>query len=132
MKIIGRTSVLLGLITCVLASCAESNPSVTLPLAGKWQWSNTNPAATGTISEAKLACLGEADEIQSLISKCSTVKPKACEGVGDNVTIAMCNYSNSITKNNCSVGRMSIPKEEIMDGCIAARGWKQIWVQPEG
>ena len=45
------------------------------------------------------------------------------------VAKAMCQYSNSTTKNMCSVGRMAIPKQEIVDGCIAARGWKQEWAK---
>ena len=47
----------------------------------------------------------------------------------DNVTKAMCQYSNSTTTNMCSGGRMAIPKQEIVDGCIATSGWKQEWAK---
>lgn len=84
------------------------------------------------MDQDKATCSAEADAIQSRLSQCNVAPPKDCERLTDNVAKAMCQYSNSTTKNMCSVGRMAIPKQEIVDGCIAARGWKQVWVKTSG
>jgi hypothetical protein len=125
-KIAALTLTTLGLASCV------GTPSATLPILGNWQWSNTNTAYASTIDQDKLACSVEADAIQSRLSQCGTVQPQNCDTLTDNTAKAMCQYSNSTTKNMCSVGRMAIPKQEIVDGCIAARGWKQVWVKAGG
>ena len=119
----------LGVLT--LASCAGS-PSTTLPMSGQWQWVNTNASYANSLDQDKLACSVEADAIRSRLSQCETVQPQNCDNLTDNTAKAMCQYSNSTTKNMCSLGRMAIPKQEIIDGCVAARGWKQVWVKPVG
>lgn len=119
----------LTLAVLTLASCAGS-PSATLPMTGQWQWANTNISYGNTVDQDKMSCSVEADAIQSRLSQCNTVQPQNCDNLTDNTAKAMCQYSNSTTKNMCSVGRMTIPKQEIVDGCIAARGWKQVWVKP--
>jgi hypothetical protein len=121
----------LSLAVLTLASCAGS-PSTTLPMSGQWQWVNTNTSYASTLDQDKLACSIEADAIKSRLSQCETVQPQNCDNLTDNTAKAMCQYSNSTTKNMCSVGRMAIPKQEIVDGCIAARGWKQVWVKSVG
>ncbi len=121
----------LALTTLALASCAGT-PSATLPMTGQWQWVNTNTSYANTLDQDKLACSAEADAIQSRLSQCATVQPQNCDSFTDSTAKAMCQYSNSTTKNLCSVGRMVIPKQEIVDGCIAARGWKQVWVKTGG
>jgi hypothetical protein len=121
----------LALAALALASCAGT-PSATLPMSGNWQWANTNTAYASTIDQDKLACSVEADAIQGRLSQCGTVQPQNCDSLVDNTAKAMCQYSNSTTKNLCSVGRMAIPKQEIVDGCVAARGWKQVWVKAGG
>jgi hypothetical protein len=115
-------------LSLALASCAGT-PSATLPMTGQWQWVNTNTSYANTLDQDKLACSAEADAIQSRLSQCGTVQPQNCDSLTDNTAKAMCQYSNSTTKNLCSVGRMAIPKQEIVDGCIGARGWKQVWVK---
>lgn len=114
--------------TLALASCAGS-PSATLPMSGKWQWTNTTASYSKTVDQDKMSCSVEADTIKSRLSQCNTVQPQNCDSLTDNSAKAMCQYSNTTTKNMCSVGRMAIPKQEIVDGCIAARGWKQVWVK---
>lgn len=120
---------MLSVTAIALASCAGS-PSAILPMSGKWQWANTNASYANTLEQDKMACSVEADAIQSRLSQCNTIQPQNCDSLADNTAKAMCQYSNSTTKNMCSVGRMAIPKQEIVDGCLAARGWKQVWVKP--
>jgi hypothetical protein len=125
----------LALATFALASCSGSQsgtPSATLPVSGKWQWVNTNASYAQTVEQDKATCSTEADAIQSRLSQCNAAPPSDCEKLADNAAKAMCQYSNSTTKNMCSVGRMAIPKQEIVDGCIAARGWKQVWAKAGG
>lgn len=126
-----NTILALSFTTLALASCA-STPSATLPMSGQWQWANTNFSYTNTVDQDKMSCSVEADAIQSRLSQCNTVQPQNCDSLTDNTAKAMCQYSNSTTKNMCSVGRMAIPKQEIIDGCVAARGWKQVWVKTGG
>jgi hypothetical protein len=114
-----------------LASCSGT-PSATLPMSGRWEWVNTNAAYANTLDQDKLACSVEADAIQGRLSQCGTVQPQNCDSLTDNTAKAMCMFSNSTTKNMCSVGRMAIPKQEIVDSCITARGWKQVWVKTGG
>jgi len=114
-----------------LASCAGT-PSATLPMSGHWQWVNTNTSYANSLDQDKLACSAEADAIQDRLSQCNTVQPQNCDSLTDSTAKAMCMFSNSTTKHMCSVGRMAIPKQEIVDGCIAARGWKQVWVKTGG
>lgn len=114
--------------TFLLTSCA-STPSATLPMSGRWQWVNANASYTRSVDEDRVTCSAEADAVQSRLSKCNVAPPTDCEKLADNVSKAMCQYSNSTIKNFCSVGRMAIPKQEIVDGCISARGWKQVWVK---
>lgn len=114
----------------VLSSCA--GPSATLPMAGSWQWVNTNPSYSISLGQDKMTCAAEADSINARLRQCNSVPPQDCNKLSDNTAKAMCQYSNSTTKNMCSVGRMAIPKQEIVDGCIAARGWKQVWVKTGG
>ena len=121
----------LSSVTLALASCAGT-PSATLPMSGHWQWVNTNTSYASTLDQDKLACSAEADAIQGRLSQCKTVQPQNCDSLNDSTAKAMCMFSNSTTKNMCSVGRMAIPKQEIVDGCIAARGWKQVWVKTGG
>lgn len=121
----------LALTTIGLASCAGT-PSATLPMSGQWQWMNTNASYANTLDQDKMTCSSEADAIQSRLSQCNIVQPQNCDNLTDNTAKAMCQFSNSTTKNMCSVGRMAIPKQEIVDGCIAARGWKQAWVKAGG
>jgi hypothetical protein len=130
---INRLSKLVAVATLslALASCAGT-PSATLPTSGSWQWVNTNTSYANTLDQDKLACSAEADAIQSRLSQCGTVQPQNCDSLADNVAKATCQYSNSTTKNICSVGRVMIPKQEIIDGCIGARGWKQVWVKTGG
>ena len=111
-----------------LASCAGS-PSATLPMSGKWQWTNMNTSYANTVDQDKMSCSVEADAIQSRLSQCNTVQPQNCDTLTDNTAKAMCQYSNSTTKNICNVGRMNIPKQEIIDGCVSARGWTQAWIK---
>jgi hypothetical protein len=118
----------LSLTTLALTSCADT-PSATLATSGKWQWTNTSVPYPNTLDQDKMSCSVEADAIQSRLSQCGTVQPQNCDSLIDSVAKAMCQYSNSTTKNICSVGRMAIPKQEIVDGCIAARGWKQVWMK---
>lgn len=121
----------LALTSLTLASCSGT-PSATLPMSGGWQWVNTNASYASTLDQDKLACSVEADAIQGRLNQCGTVQPQNCDNLTDNVAKAMCQFSNSTTKNMCSVGRMAIPKQEIVDGCIAARGWKQVWAKTGG
>ena len=114
-----------------LAGCSGA-PSATLPMAGHWQWGNSNPGYSLTLEQDKATCSGEADAILARIGQCNAVPPTDCSPLADHVARAMCEYSNSTTRNMCSVGRMSIPKAEVVDGCIAARGWKQAWVKSSG
>lgn len=114
-----------------LASCSGT-PSATLPMSGQWQWMNANASYALSMEQDRAACAAEADVIRSRLSQCNVAPPTDCEMLSDNVAKAMCQYSNSTTKNMCSVGRMAIPKQEIVDGCIAARGWKQVWVKTGG
>jgi hypothetical protein len=111
-----------------LAACS-STPSVTLPMSGSWQWINTNTSYARSFVQDQATCSSEADSIQARMSQCSAAPPSDCDQLTDNVAKAMCQYSNSTTKSMCSVGRMAIPKQEIVDGCIAARGWKQEWAK---
>lgn len=117
-----------ALVTAMLPSCSGT-PSATLPMSGQWQWVNTNVSYAQSLDQDKATCSAEADAIQSRLSQCNIAPPTDCEKLTDSVSKAMCQYSNSTTKNLCSVGRMAIPKQEIVDGCIAARGWKQVWVK---
>jgi hypothetical protein len=119
------------LTTVLLTSCA-STPSATLPMSGRWQWVNANASDTRSVDEDRATCSAEADAIQSRVGQCNVAPPTDCEKLTDNVAKTMCQYSNSTTKNLCSVGRMAIPKQEIVDGCIAARGWKQVWAKAAG
>jgi hypothetical protein len=121
----------LSVIALTLTSCSGT-PSATLPMSGKWQWANTNASYADTLDQDKIACAVEADAIQSRLSQCNTAQPQDCDNIADNTAKAMCQYSNATTKNMCSVGRMAIPKQEIVDGCVAARGWKQVWVKSGG
>lgn len=114
-----------------LASCSGT-PSATLPMAGSWQWVNTKASYAATLEQDKMTCSAEADSINARLRQCNNVPPQDCGKLIDNTAKAMCQYSNSTTKNMCSVGRMAIPKQEIVDGCIAARGWKQVWVKTGG
>lgn len=126
-----QTILALSFTTLILASCSGT-PSATIPMTGQWQWANNNASYANTVDQDKLACSGEADAIQSRLSQCSTVQPQNCDSLTDSTAKAMCQFSNSTTKNMCSVGRMAIPKQEIVDGCIAAKGWKQVWVKTGG
>lgn len=112
-------------------SCADppGMPLSRMPVNGGWQWVNTNTSYAQSVDQDKATCSVEADAIRSRLSQCNVAPPTDCEKLTDNVAKAMCQYSNSTTKNMCSVGRMAIPKQEIVDGCIAARGWKQVWVK---
>lgn len=121
----------LAMSALALTSCSGT-PSATLPMSGQWQWVNTNASYANTLVQDKMACSVEADAIQGRLSQCGTVQPQNCDSLTDNVAKAMCQYSNSTTKNMCSVGRMGIPKQEIVDGCVAARGWKQVWIKTGG
>ena len=121
----------MSLASVALASCSGT-PNATLPMSGQWQWVNTNVSYANALDQDKLACSAEADAIQGRLSQCSTVQPQNCDSLTDNTAKAMCQFSNLTTKNMCSVGRMAIPKQEIVDGCIAARGWKQVWVKTSG
>jgi len=121
----------LPVVVMTLASCS-TGPSATLPMSGGWQWVNTNTLYALSLDQDKATCSAEADAIQSRLSRCNAAPPADCERLTDNVSKAMCQYSNSTTKNMCSVGRMAIPKQEIVDGCITARGWKQVWVKAGG
>lgn len=123
-----HTILALSFTTLALVSCA-STPNATLPMSGQWQWINANASYANTVDQDKMSCSVEAGAIQSRLSQCGTVQPQNCESLMDNTAKAMCQYSNSTTKNMCSVGRMAIPKQEIVDGCVGARGWKQIWIK---
>lgn len=107
-------------------------PASKMPFAGGWQWVNTNVSYAKSVDQDKSTCSAEADAIQSRLSQCNVAPPSDCEKLTDNVTKAMCLYSNSTNKNMCSVHRMAIPKQEIVDGCISALGWKQVWVKASG
>lgn len=130
---IGARATILPLLaaTVLLTSCASA-PSATLPISGRWQWVNTNASYALSVDQDKVTCSIEADAIQSRLGQCNVAAPTDCEKLSDNVSKAMCQYSNSTTKSMCSVGRMAIPKQEIVDGCIDARGWKQVWVKAGG
>ncbi len=129
---IGARATILPLLaaTVLLTSCASA-PNATLPISGRWQWVNTNASYALSVDQDKVTCSIEADAVQSRLSQCNSAPPTDCEKLSDNVSKAMCQYSNSTTKNMCSVGRMAIPKQEIVDGCLAARGWKQVWVKAD-
>jgi hypothetical protein len=116
----------LTLAALALASCT---PSVTLSMSGRWQWDNSNSQYARSLDQDKLSCSREADAIQERLNQCGTVQQQDCDSWTDTVDKAMCQYSNVTTKNMCSVGRMTIPKVEIVDGCIAAFGWKQVWTK---
>ncbi len=126
-----RSLAALALVGLALTSCSGT-PSATLPMSGRWQWANTIASYPQSLDQDKATCSREADAIQLRVSLCSSLLPSDCERVSDNVTKAMCQYSNATTKNMCSVGRMEIPKQEIVDGCVAARGWKQVWIKNGG
>ena len=111
-----------------LASCSGT-PSATLPMSGLWEWGNVDASYVPTLNQDRQVCVAEAEGILSQLRQCATIKPQNCGGLTDNVAKAMCQYANSTTKNMCSVGRITIPKQEIVDGCISARGWKQAWVK---
>jgi hypothetical protein len=119
-------------IAALFVSACSGTPSATLPMSGNWQWVNTSASYALLLDQDKATCSAEADAIQSRLSQCNTAQPQNCDSLTDNTAKAMCQYSNSTTKNMCSVGRMAIPKQEIVDGCIAARGWKQVWVKAGG
>lgn len=121
----------LALAALAVVGCSGT-PSATLPMSGKWQWVNTNASYAQSLDQDKVTCSAEADAIQSRLSQCNSAPPSDCEKLADTVAKAMCQYSNSTTKNMCSIGRMAIPKQEIIDGCIAARGWRQVWVRAGG
>jgi len=123
--------VLVGAAAFGLASCSGT-PSATLPISGQWQSVNVNAAYDNTLDEDKAMCSGEADSILSRINQCNSAPPSDCDKLTDSVARAMCQYSNSTTKNMCSVARMEIPKQEIVDGCIIARGWNQVWMKAGG
>lgn len=123
-----RCTALLAVAALFLASCSGT-PSATLSMSGQWQWVNTNASYALSMEQDRATCSAEADAIQSRLSQCNSAPPSDCEKLADTVAKAMCQYSNSTTKNMCNVGRMAIPKQEIVDGCIAARGWKQVWVK---
>lgn len=123
-----RCAALLAVAALFLASCSGT-PSATLPMSGQWQWVNTNASYALSIEQDRATCSAEADAIRSRLSQCNVAAPTDCEKIADTVAKAMCQYSNSTTKNMCSVGRMAIPKQEIVDGCITARGWRQVWVK---
>lgn len=124
-------ALLFALVALTLASCSGT-PSATLPLSGHWQWVNVDTAYVQSLEQDKATCSAEADAIQSRLIQCNATPPSDCDNLTDNVTKAMCQYSNSTTKNMCSAGRMAIPKQEIVDGCIAARGWRQVWIKNGG
>lgn len=115
--------------TAVLLASCSGTPSATLPMSGHWQWVNTSAAYTLPLEQDKETCFAEANAIQSRLSQCNTAPPSDCEELPDNAAKAMCQYSNSTTRNMCNAGRMAIPRQEIVDGCIAARGWQQVWVK---
>ena len=118
----------LALFALAVAGCSGT-PSATLPMSGQWQWVNINASYSQSLNQDRATCSAEADAVQSRLSQCNVAAPTDCEKLPDNVAKAMCQYSNSTTQNMCSVGRMAIPKQEIVDGCIAARGWRQVWVK---
>ena len=126
-----RNLAALTLAGLALTSCSGT-PSATLPMPGRWQWANVNASYRQSLDQDKVTCSREADAIRSRLSQCNASPPSDCEKITDNVAKAMCQYSNSTTKNLCSIGRMEIPKQEIVDGCIAARGWKQVWIKNGG
>jgi hypothetical protein len=101
-------------------------------MSGQWQWANTNATYAVSLDQDKATCSAEADAIQSRLGQCNVAPPTDCEKLSDDVSKAMCQYSNSTTKNMCSAGRMAVPKQEILDGCIAARGWQQVWMKKGG
>lgn len=121
----------LAFVGLAAASCSGT-PSATLPMSGHWQWANANTLHPRSLDQDKVTCFKEAEAIQLRISQCSSPPPSDCNKLEDNVNKAMCQYSNATTKRMCSVGRLEIPKQEIMDGCIAARGWKQVWIKNGG
>lgn len=123
-----RRAVAIAITAVFLVSCSGT-PSATFPISGQWQWVNANASYAGALDEDKATCSVEADAIQSRLRQCSAAPASNCEKLTVNVSQAMCRYSNSTTKNMCSVGRMTVPKHEIVDGCIAARGWKQVWLK---
>jgi hypothetical protein len=114
-------------VTLALSSCAS--PTATLPMAGSFEWVNTNAPYSATLEEDQGVCSSEADLIDARLKKCASSPPQDCDRLTDTAAQALCQYSNATTKHTCSVGRVAIPKEEIVDGCIAARGWKQIWIK---
>ena len=126
-----RSLAVLAFVGIAMASCSGA-PSATLPMSGRWQWANTNTSCPRSLNQDKVTCSKEAEVIQLRISQCISHPPSDCDGHEGNVNKAMCEYSNTTTKNMCSVGRMEIPKQEIVDGCIAAHGWKQVWIKNGG
>ena len=118
----------LTVISGSLVACSGS-PSVSLPMTGHWQWTNSNASYVISLDDDKVTCISEADRVKSRITQCDVVQPTPCEKLTDNVAKAMCQYSNTTTKNMCLKGRMEIPEQEIVDGCIAARGWHQVWMR---
>jgi hypothetical protein len=116
-----------SIIVFVLSSCGT--PSTTLPMSGSFQWVNTNALSSTTLEQDQRTCSAEAESINARLQECQTSPPQDCEKLRENTAKAMCQYSNATTKSMCSVGVLAIPKQEIVDGCIAARGWKQVWVK---
>ena len=117
----------IAIVLAAVSLCA-CEPGVTVPMSGHWAWVNSNAAYTASLETDRLACSAQAADIQARLSKCEIAKPLDCESMTNKVDQAMCRYSNSTTKNMCDVGRMNIPKQEIIDGCVSARGWTQAWI----
>lgn len=100
-------------------------------MSGQWEWRNTSETYVNSLEQDKVTCSGEADAILLRLSQCQSAAPADCEKLTDTVAQAMCQYSNSTTKNKCGANHLAIPRAEIVDGCIAARGWKQIWLKAQ-